>query len=163
MNLRGLRRVPLALVLAIGLAAPAEPSEPASLHALSWLAGCWENRQTNRLTEDEWMSPRGGMMLGVSRTVVDGKTVEFEHMRIEEKDGKLVFTAKPSGQAEASFVMAGLTDSSVVFSNPEHDFPQRIIYRQLPDGSLVARIEGERDGKARAVDYPMKRTPCEEP
>lgn len=150
----------LAWVLAIGIAASPERGEPPSVHALRWLAGCWENRRADRLTEEQWMGPHGGMMLGMSRTVVDGKTVEFEHMRIEEKDGKLVFTAKPSGQAEASFVMVELQDASVVFSNPEHDFPQRVLYRRLPERSLLARIEGQQEGKARAVDFPMKRTPC---
>ncbi len=42
-----------------------------------------------------------------------------------------MFVALPSGQAEATFVQAELSDSMAVFEAPEHDFPQRITYRHL--------------------------------
>jgi hypothetical protein len=35
-----------------------------------------------------------------------------------------------------------------------------VIYRLQEDGSLLARIEGMEDGKARGVDFPMQRAPC---
>lgn len=35
-----------------------------------------------------------------------------------------------------------LGKEEVTFSNPEHDFPQRIIYLRQADGTLFARIEG---------------------
>ena len=108
------------------------------------------------------MRPRGGTMLGMSRTVTGGITSEFEHMRIREEDGRLIFTAKPSGQAEGSFGAIEVTDSSVVFEDKAHDFPQRIIYRRQADGSLLARIEGERGGELRGIDFPMKRADCGE-
>ena len=50
--------------------------------------------------------------------------------------------------------------TEVIFENPEHDFPQRVIYRLQPDGLLVGRIEGISKGKPRAIDFPMKRVPC---
>jgi uncharacterized protein DUF6265 len=109
------------------------------------------------------MKPLGGTMLGMARTVAGRKTVGYEHLRIEEQDGQLVYIANPSGQEEASFRQIELADSLVVFSNPSHDFPQRIRYRRLPDGSLLAQTEGEKAGKTRVVDFPMKRTPCDEP
>ena len=109
------------------------------------------------------MKPLGGTMVGMARTVAGGKTVSYEHLRIEERDGQLVYTAIPSGQKEASFKQVELTDSVIVFSNPTHDFPQRIRYRRLPDGSLLAQTEGEHAGKTRVVDFPMKRTRCDEP
>ena len=106
------------------------------------------------------MAPRGGSMLGMSRTVAGDRTSEFEFMRIREEHGKLVFTARPSGQDEASFASIELTGSGVVFENAAHDFPQRIIYRLNGDGSLLARIEGERRGTFKGVDFPMRRSAC---
>ena len=55
--------------------------------------------------------------------------------------------------------MSPMTDDEVVFENPTHDFPQRIIYRKGADRSVTARIEGVIDGKARGVDFPFK--PCQ--
>ena len=137
----------------------AERQEP-SIARLAWLAGCWEGARADRRIEEQWMGPSGGTMLGMSRTVTGSRTSEFEFMLIREQGGHLVFTARPSGQGEASFASVDLTESSVVFENAAHDFPQRIIYRLNGDGSVAARIEGEQGGRPRGVDFPMRRADC---
>lgn len=149
--------VGLGLVLA-GLAGASEAGD--GLARLAWLAGCWERTSGERTVEEVWMAPRGGAMLGMSRTVVSGTLREYEHTRIEERDGLLVFTAMPSGQPTASFTAIELGADRVVFENREHDFPQRVIYARAADGSLAARIEGTLDGVARAIDFPYRRVAC---
>jgi len=142
------------------LAAIAADRPGASIGQLSWLAGCWESVSGHRHIEEQWMAPRGGTMFGMNRTVAGDRTDEFEFMQIREQDGRLVFTARPSGQRETSFGSIELAGSRVVFENAAHDFPQRIIYQLNDDGSLLARIEGELDGKLKGVDFPMRRAPC---
>lgn len=131
--------------------------------ALVWLAGCWLGSTAGRLVEEQWMAPRGGTLLGTSRTVVDERTTEYEFLQIRQQDDGVFFVARPSGQAEASFRLvtaaAGLA-SEAVFEDPTHDFPQRVIYRLQPDGSLLARIEGTKDGAPLAADFPMRRVTC---
>lgn len=107
------------------------------------------------------MTPDGGVMLGLNRSVVRDTTREWEFLSIIEREGRLVLTAKPSRQAEASFTSEFVSDTSVLFTNPTHDFPQRIIYRRLGRDSLVARVEGLREGQMRGIDFPMRRVPCE--
>jgi hypothetical protein len=131
-----------------------------ALGHLSWLAGCWEHQESGFRREEQWMAPRGGTMLGMSRTVAGGKTVEHEALRIEMRDPDLVFVANPSGQPEAEFRQYELSDSVAAFEAPEHDFPQRIIYRLLDRQRAVASIEGEQDGLTRVIDFPMTRTDC---
>jgi hypothetical protein len=147
------------LACAAGIAAERNDSP---IVLLSWLAGCWGGGGDGRRIEEHWMPPRGGTMLGMSRTVTGDRTSEFEYMQIREQEGRLVFTARPSRQAEASFGSIELTPTKVVFENTAHDFPQRIIYQREADGSLLARIEGERDGARRGVDFPMRRARCPE-
>jgi uncharacterized protein DUF6265 len=147
-------------VLVVVANARAGETQASLIGKLGWLAGCWERTNGERLVEEHWMKPRGGTMLGMGRTVVGEKTSEFEHMQIREEAGQLVFTAKPSGQAEASFRSIEVTGTSVVFENQAHDFPQRVIYRRQEDGSLLARIEGEDSGKTKGVDFPMQRVTC---
>ena len=118
-----------------------------SVEDLKWLGGCWESNRNNRIVEEVWMKPAAGMMLGLGRTTVNGKTAEFEFMRIHEESGEIVFTSKPSGQTETSFKLISANAEDLVFENPQHDFPQRVIYRKQADGSLLARIEGEMKGK----------------
>ena len=76
-------------------------------------------------------------------------------------DGGLDFIASPSGQTQSTFQLHTLSDREVIFENPQHDFPQRIIYRLAADGVLKARIEGTMDGEPKAVDFPMRKIDCE--
>jgi hypothetical protein len=104
----------------------------------------------------------GGTMLGVSRTIRQGKTVAFEFMEIRYlPDGKLGFVAHPSGQGTAVFTALRISDAEVVFENPEHDFPQRVAYAKDGESKLRARIEGSEGGAPRVVEFPMSRTSCD--
>ena len=143
------------------LAMPLAAAERPGVTQLAWLAGCWAEVGAERGTEEHWMQPRGGTMLGMSRTVKNGKTVAYEFMQIREEGDSLVFAAKSSGQAGAEFRGIKLPPRRAVFENREHDFPQRVIYELTDDGILRARIEGTVNGKEKAIDYPMMRTPCE--
>ena len=108
------------------------------------------------------MQLAGSMMLGMSHTVVDGKTRAFEFIRIvQEENGDIFLVAAPSGQPKARFKLTNVAGSEARFENPKHDFPQRIIYRRDGD-SLTGRIEGLSKGKERALDFPMKRVACAE-
>lgn len=128
---------------------------------LAWLAGCWAAEGAEAGSVEHWLPPAGGSMLGLSRTVKNGRTREFEFMRITEAaDGRLLYTALPSGQRETTFGQLSLGEAEVVFENPQHDFPQRVIYRGVGADRLQARIEGQRQGVARGVDFPMRRTAC---
>jgi hypothetical protein len=99
-------------------------------------------------------------MIGMSRSVSDGRTVEHEYLRIEVRSGRLVYVANPAGQAEASFFETEITDRTVVFEAPEHDFPQRITYERMSPRSMLAWIEGDVDGVSRVVEFPMTATRC---
>ena len=98
-------------------------------------------------------------MPGISRTVANGKTIEYEFVLIRmEASGDIVYVAKPSGQAEVTFKLVSVSKTEVVFENLNHDFPQRIRYALQTDGSLIAAIEGIQGGKLRRVTFPYHRT-----
>jgi hypothetical protein len=148
-----------ALLFLMGTLSP-RPGQAASISDLEWLAGCWSSRGGEAGSEEHWLAPAGGSMLGVGHTVVGGKTVAHEVMQIRETEpGQLAFIARPSGQAEATFPLARLGKDEVVFENLAHDFPQRVIYRRQGD-KLEARIEGTEDGKVKGIDFPMDRVAC---
>ena len=99
-------------------------------------------------------------MLGAGRTVNGDSLVEFEQVRVLERDGRLIYAAAPSGQTPAEFTSIAVSDSSVTFENPTHDFPQRIRYRRIGGDSLVARVEGTRGGQMKGVDFAYRRAAC---
>jgi hypothetical protein len=134
---------------------------PASVQRVSWLAGCWERRANDRVILEQWMSPAGRMMLGMSRTVRGDSTLEYEHLELVERGGKLAYVAHPSGQATATFPQRELTDSTIVFEDPAHDFPQRIGYQRRGADSVVAWIEGTMRGNNRRISFPYARVRCD--
>ncbi len=141
----------------------AMPVSAATIADLGWMAGCWSGGTGERRVEEHWMAPAGGTLLGMSRTVAGGRTRAWEFMRIEEADGRLVFVANPSGQAEASFPSITVEPGRVVFENAAHDFPQRVLYQRQDEGGLLGRIEGESAGEPLSVDFPMDRAACPGP
>lgn len=148
-------------LVAVTLLAPAAPATAESLADIGWLAGCWAAERSEPGTEEHWMRPAGGLMLGMSRTVRGGRAVEHEFLAIREiAPGRLAYHAQPSGKPPAVFPLAHSGPFEVVFENPQHDFPQRILYRREGD-RLFARIEGKRNGEERGIDFPMRRTACE--
>jgi hypothetical protein len=139
----------------------AGPAQAQTVDQVAWLAGCWASERGEAGSGEQWMAPAGGTMFGVGRTLRGGRTVEHEFMQIRAgADGKLVFIALPSGQRETSFALATIGEREVAFENPQHDFPTRVSYRLQPDERLVARIEGQRDGKPRGIDFSFKRIAC---
>jgi hypothetical protein len=53
-----------------------------------------------------------------------------------------------------------VTDSTVVFENLQHDFPQRIGYEMNGPDSLTAWIEGPHQGRQRRIGYMFRRATC---
>ena len=135
------------------------PSSPIG-HA-AWLAGCWEMRVGDRLTMEMWMPPDGGTMMGASRTTRAGVVREYEQLRLHTDGDTLIYSALPSGQRLADFKSTSISESSLVFENPTHDFPKKITYRRIGADSIVARVEGPGpDNTSRGFDFPMKRASC---
>jgi hypothetical protein len=98
-------------------------------------------------------------MIGMGRTVRDGRTTEYELVVLKEQDGRLAYEAHPSGQPAAVFLSREISDTSVVFENAQHDFPQRVGYRRSESG-LAAWIEGTLKGQMRRVDFNYVRVSC---
>lgn len=145
-------------------AAPRQAPDTDRVQSLAWLAGCWEAAGAARTVEEHWMAPRGGTMLGVSRTTqrkgASSATTEHEFLRIFVREGKLVYAALPSGQTGAEFTESALGEAEVVFSNSNHDFPQTIRYRRAGADSLHARVEGTMGGSTRGFDFRYRRVTC---
>ena len=151
--------VPLLLsLLAIAGTVFASTDRAPSATQLDWLAGCWgEIGKTS--TEECWLPARGGTMLGVHRDAhADGAI--FEYLRIVwQADGSVVYHASPMGKPATAFALVEVTARAVRFENPEHDWPQRIVYEQGPDDTLLVRAEGLASD-SRRMHWAWQRLPC---
>ena len=127
---------------------------------VAWLQGCWEMVSPGRVVEEQWMAPRGTSMLGVGRTVRGETLIDYELVVLREQGDRLAYEAYPRGQPAAVFVSKAMSDSSVLFENLKHDFPQRIGYERQGSTLLLAWIEGTQNGQFRRLDFPYRRAVC---
>jgi hypothetical protein len=131
-----------------------------TLTDLAWLAGDWQLTNGARCVEEHWTTPSSNMLVGTSRTVQDGRTVEFEFIRIEARADGVYYVAQPGGRPPVDFKLSSDSASELVFVNPGHaDHLKRIIYRRQGADEIAARVEGEDGGRPFAVDYPYRRAP----
>jgi hypothetical protein len=148
-------------LFALWMVAQATPSAMSvTIDRVAWLRGCWEQVGAQRTVDEQWMAPRAGTMLGMGRTVRDGKLLEYESVMIREDGGVLVYEARPSGQPPASFRMKDLSSDAVVFENAQHDFPQRVGYRREGADQITAWVEGTANGKPRRTEFSYRRARC---
>jgi hypothetical protein len=148
-----------AVAITVGAAAARAPV-PSPLDRLDWLSGCLEMRKGDLLVEEQRMRARGASMLGMSRTTSGKGLLEYELTLIKDVDGRLVYEAHPSGQAMTVFPAVSATDDSVLFSAPEHDYPQFVGYRKVGADSVIAWIDGKSRGKQRRVEFSYRRVAC---
>ncbi len=92
-------------------------------------------------------------MLAVSRTVAGGRTVAFEFLRIEARSDGVVYLAQPLGRPAVEFKLTQRSANRAVFENPQHDQPKIIRYSIEPDGSLLAEIEGDEQGRHKKMEF----------
>ncbi|HVS02327.1 MAG TPA: DUF6265 family protein, partial [Thermoanaerobaculia bacterium] len=138
------QRFGLMMLVLASTSAPAAASAPerpaATLADLAWMTGSWEGTSGEVRMEEHWTAPAGGLMVGMHRDVGEGRSF-FEFLRLEETAAGITYLASPRGRPATPFPLVEVGEQRAVFANPEHDFPQRIVYWR-EGARLCARIEG---------------------
>jgi hypothetical protein len=124
----------ISLILAAAGAAATTPELPA------FLTGCWQLAEGDSWTQECWMEPRAGLMIGASREGKGASLKTWEWMSIEHgANGGMTFFASPTGRPRTAFALDRSNTGEVSFVNGSHDFPQRITYRMV-NGQLEGEI-----------------------
>ena len=156
------RRIAVSVVIALAAATFSTANQKPGIEQLEWISGCWVLEDGKARTEEVWMKPSGNSMIGMSRTVAGSKTVQTEHIQIRESNGQLAYiVALSMGAKPTVFRLIKSSDNEAVFENPDHDFPQRIIYRRESADALFARIEGAEKGVNKGMDFRYRRSKCD--
>lgn len=111
---------------------------------LSWIEDNWISPQDGSIIYENWVRVDDSAYSGESYTVKNGVTVFTEKLKIEKIGDDIFYTAVVAhNPGPVHFKLVELDENKAVFENPEHDFPNRIIYMLKDDGLLYARIEGK--------------------
>lgn len=148
-DMRGATMRSVMVALGLLLAGEAAATE---LPDLEWMAGSWRLEKNGVVTRETWLSPLGGTMAGITQTNRPGRPADVEFATISVEPAGVTFTARLKGQPPTPFLLRPGGGDHVVFENPRHDFPQRVIYRRC-GADLCARIEGEVRGEPKALEW----------
>jgi len=121
------------LILTILLCACEPIADHASGYTPNPFVGCWQS--DDGLATEGWTKDASGWLFGyaVNRDA-DNKVKFFEQMRM---DSAHLFVTGPND--DTVMFKRVVSNSGIVFENPDHDYPQRIAYFPAP-GRLDAEI-----------------------
>ena len=134
--------------------------EPPRIGRATWLIGEWENNYEGGRMFESWEFAGDSLMSGLSYTIENGDTVAFETISLRQRGIDLFYIPTVNNQNEGEvveFKLTIFTDSTLVFENPNHDFPQKISYINYGGDSLLAEISGIYEDEPAAIQFPMKR------
>lgn len=115
-----------------------------------FMLGCWQS--ADGVNKEVWSYPEGGIMFGYATTTREGAVTTWEQSRIDLRTSRSTYTASPEGQRPVTFTekapdpTVALPATSVTFENGDHDYPQRIAYRQTEQGlaATISKLDGSR-------------------
>jgi hypothetical protein len=123
--------------------------------ATAMLEGQWRQVRGTEVADEIWMNNKGNVIVGMRRRV-DGLWNSLEFLRIENRKEGIVFLAQPDGNKMIAFRLTAHDANKLVFTNPAHDFPQRIEYRRTGPDTLEATV-GMLDGKGQKLAFKYTR------
>jgi hypothetical protein len=107
----------------------------------------WEKKDANTLHNQSYrVAGTDTSLLERVELIQQGNTITYNSMVMDQNGSKTI-----------PFKLVEAKDGQFIFANPEHDFPQRIIYHLVSQDSLHAWIDGKMNGKEGRSDFYYKR------
>jgi hypothetical protein len=133
-------------------------SQISDFEKLSWIVDRWVSTDGESTTYEHWEKTSNTLLTGGSETVKNGDTLFAEKLKIELTGENIYYIADVKhNPAPVRFKLTSITDTEAVFENPEHDFPQKITYKNT-GGVLHASIEGPgKDKNWKKIDFIMNK------
>lgn len=128
------------------------------------LMGDWTDSMSEpgAVIHEQWQRTDDGFHLGLGFVMVEKDTVFIEHLTLAyDSAGRASYDVRVPSQNDGGTVRFPLTaciGDSMLFENPAHDFPQRIVYALQSNGDWIARVTGlGKDGAQRGFSYRFTR------
>lgn len=128
------------------------------LKKLEWILGTWQRETSHGMMFENWKVVNDNFWEGKAFRLAANDTIILEKLSLVIMDDNVFYVPVVShNPGPVYFRMIEQSKDKAVFVNPEHDFPQTIIYRRISGDSLHARIEGMNEGVETGMDFYFKR------
>lgn len=135
-------------------------SEQNKLEQASWLIGSWVHADKDGKLKEKWRADNDSLYRGWAYFIKGSDTLHREQVRLFLEKSRLCYEATVKGQNNnlpIRFYEETAHHNALVFSNPQHDYPQKISYKKITADSLIITLTGKQQGKASTETYAMKR------
>ncbi len=130
------------------------------IQKVEWLIGTWENKTPRGSVFENWQKLDDNELFGRSYALNGIDTMFFEQVQLVQDGDSLFYIPTVINQNDGmpiQFALTSISDSSMVFEHPYHDFPQIIRYVRINKDSLEATVSGINNGEQREIVFPMRR------
>lgn len=133
---------------------------PCNLADFDWILGSWTLLTEEKQLIETWTKVNDTLYTGVSMMLQGNDTLSVENIQLEKQNNAIYYTPTVPNQNKGqpiTFKLIKQTPNAFIVENPQHEFPQRIIYKHPNPDSLHARIEGTLKGEVRSAEFKMER------
>jgi uncharacterized protein DUF6265 len=126
----------------------------------SLAGGTWVTKTKKGFIGERWKKISGTELRSRGFEVTGNDTAMTEEVQLVKKNGQVYYTPvvkNENGGKPVPFKLTAVAGNRFTFSNPEHDYPQTIVYDFITDDSLHAWVDGKENGKPLRIDYNYKR------
>ena len=126
------------------------------LNPAQWIIGSWEQKTDKGILTESWQRQNDSVFVGSCYFINESDTLHRETILLEQRADSITYSANVKGQNNDKAVPFRLTTAntnSLVFENPAHDYPQKIVYQKSKSNGLLVTISGILHGKKSVEKY----------
>ena len=156
-----MKKAILLLVITLAFASCQKSKEATKILGNDWLLGKWENKSDDGHLLEIWKKANDSLFLGESYFIKEKDTLHSEKIELKQKGEDLLYIATVKGQNNdkpITFKHNTEIVKQLVFENPTHDYPKKIIYSQISKDVILIEVSGIQLDKPSSIRYSMKKT-----
>lgn len=162
LKLKTLMKLIVFLLIIVGVigCSKVTKTETNNLDEFTWLTGEWMDSSSSGKMVEIWNQINDSLLVGSSIYLAGIDTIFYEEISLKKIKNDIYYI--PSIQSEEGalpvlFKYTGYKNDEWIFENKDHDFPQRIVYTHPEPDSLIAYVDGNKNGEYRKEFFRMKK------
>ena len=120
----------------------------------SWLEGEWKTGNEAGFAGEVWEIDNDTLLQGQGLVLIGNTVHVMEEISIYTSNGAMYYGARVADQNEGKTILFKATyieSGHLVFENPGHDFPTRIVYKLAQPDTLEVNISGRDKEDTRTI------------
>jgi Domain of unknown function (DUF6265) len=156
-----MKKAILVLITILLFASCGKSKQVSKIVGKDWLLGKWENKSDEGNLLEIWRKVNDSLFIGESYFIKGKDTLHSEKIELKQKGEELFYIATIKGQNNdkpVTFKQNIEIAKQLVFENPQHDYPRKIVYKPFAKDHLLIEISGIQQEKPSSDRYSMKKT-----